>query len=413
MHGRTSAEAARGSLRPPAAGPARRFTIAAAAAVFVAVGLAGLGAGPGAGAARADADLDRWVEWHVRRATQLDAEGRQAEASEEWVAVARLRPTDLRSISRAAVALVEYAAGPSRTPQRTDAEYQAIERLIVEAMRLRGAHDPGIAYTIGRLRFADGDYEKAEDMLGQAVRRGFDPVRARLWHGRAVISDATRLVGDAGNVDLAVRRLLGTIQSDPSHPDILAARINLALAYRARGEQVLGAQILEEVLRGAPWNARAHLALAETYADLQRREDSAAQYKLARETATAREDGLYTGTKVLIAALRSEAQVLLRYDDLDACARVVQQFLQLQPEAPFGIYIQGMILLRRGDAAGAVVPLRRARRLDRDNRAIGEALIQALTLVGEDAEAESVRREVLEREQRRELERKARGSQPR
>lgn len=360
-----------------------------------------------AGDARADAERDRWVEWHRRRAMNLDAEGRALEATEEWVAVARLLPDDPRAATRAAVSMIELIAEPPNQPKPTDREYQAAEALIRSAIRNGALHDPALAYAIGRLRFADGKYDTAERMLGTAVRRGYDPVRALLWHGRAVISDSARVMTEsAQGTDIAVERLRRLIEGQPNHPDLLAARINLATAYKTRGEHVLAEQSLLEVLRTADWAARAHLALAEVYAEQDRRDEARAAYRRARDTAAARDDGIYTGRDVLIAVLRSESFALLGQNDLDAAERSAKQYLELERDSGDAYYVLGMVELRRGQPDKAVPLLRRAKRLQGTRTQLLSALIQALTLTNQKDEAEQVQAELDDLRRREEEERR-------
>ncbi|MCE9638515.1 MAG: hypothetical protein K8T90_22670, partial [Planctomycetes bacterium] len=206
--------------------------------------LAALGCAVGVGGALAaeraygDADQARWADWHRKRAIRLEAEGRRGEAVEEWHALTLIDPTDVGAAVRAAVAMVTVICEPPAEPKPTDPTYQVAEQLIREAVGRGAVHDPALAFAMGRLSFADGNYKDAQDMLGFAHRRGYDPAQSRLWHWRSVVSATSGLL-DKGENDMAIARLERMLKDDPQHPDAPAAKINLATAYSRRGEHVL------------------------------------------------------------------------------------------------------------------------------------------------------------------------------
>lgn len=349
-----------------------------------------------ADAAFADADQARWIEWHRRRAVRLEAEGRRPEAVEDWRALVSLEPADSAVAVRAAVAMVNVICDPPAEPKRTDPTYMAAEQLIREAVRRGAVHDPSLAFAIGRLRFADGNYKDAQDMLGFARRRGYDPARARLWHGRAVVSDTLRLL-DKGDSDEAIRRLERLLKDDPDHPDAPAAKINLATSYSRRGEHVLAERILTDLIAASPWNARAHLVLGQTYMALSRFDEAAASFRTAMDRAQEREDGIYTGRAIHSDALLAAATMELRRGELETCQSQAEQFLQIQRDSPDGIYLLGMVALRRGgkdNLLEAARLLRKANRLAPKTKVVLANLVQTLSELGEAEESQTFQKEL-------------------
>lgn len=349
-----------------------------------------------ASGAHADAEADRWADWHRARALRLEAEARRSEAVEEWMALTRLRPHDRDAAVRASVAIVELIAEPPRQPRPTDTQYLAARELIAEAMRRGAAHDPALAYAIGRLEFATGGYMQAERLLAIARRRGFDPARSRVWYYRAVVSDTGRLL-EAGDFDFAAGRLERAIREYPGHPDELAAMINLATAKRRLSEHAVAEKLLLDVIAKHPWAARAHLALGQVYTELMRYDEAIAALNQAMERSREREDGLYTGQAVLVEALLWAAATELRRGALDAAERYTTQYETFQRDSPDAMFLHGTIALRRGskeDVAEAVRQLRRAVRLVPDRREFLARLIEALHEAGEEAEAEEYRRKL-------------------
>lgn len=351
--------------------------------------------------ARADAERDRWVDWHRLRALRLDAEGRVVEAAEEWRAVAVLLPDDLHAAAKAAVSLVEVICSRETPPRREDPAYRAAEDLIRESVRRGGTHDPALAYAIGRLRYVDGDFENAEKMLGIARRRGFDPARARLWHYRATIADAKRLIEEK-YPDTAVRQLEAVLKDYPDHPDRLAALIDLALAWRMRGEHVLAEKSLLEAIQDSPWAARVHLTLGQVYSDQGRWDEAESALRSALERAQESDDQVYTGPQVYQDALFVITGMERKRGNLEAAERYARTLLDLRKDDPEIIASLGAVLKERAQLMGAEEParravleeatllLRRACRMERGRAEFANRLAEVLTLLGETEEATRV-----------------------
>ena len=343
-----------------------------------------------AGAARADEALDRYLEWHRRRAWTLFAEGRLEENVEDWGALARLQTDNEHAAARAAVALVELACDPPNEPKPTDSVYRTVEDLIREGTSRGGIHDPALAYAIGRLRFADGDYMNAQAMLGIARRRGFDPIRARLWHARAVVSDTTRLL-EIGDIDECIRRLERVLADFPDHPDLIAVKLNLANAYRRRGEHVLSEKLLLEIIETDPWVARAHLGLAQTYTELSRYDEAWTEFRATLDRAQEKDDGKYTGRKVYTDALLWIAAMELRRGDAVECEKWARQYLDLKKDNADGLYFLGAALALKGGRENleeAARTLRRSNRIAGDRKDILGRLIEVLQQLGKTDEVD-------------------------
>jgi tetratricopeptide (TPR) repeat protein len=243
-------------------------------------------------------------------------------------------------------------------------------------------------------------------MLGFARQRGFDPIRTRLWHYRAVIDDTPRLL-EKGESDDAIRRLERVVRDFPDHPEVLLGRIRLAISYRRRGEHVVAEKQLTELLAQEGWCARAHLALAEVYGDLSRWDEATASYRAAMDRAQEREDGIYTGRGVFAEAVLSAAYSDLRRGELDSCAARTKQIEALRPESPDVYFLTGSIALRRGgdeNLREGVRNLRRALRLASGQTEILGPLISALTQLGETEEAEGYRKQLEAIQERKRLE---------
>lgn len=407
-------------LRPDSLlGPARRRSgtmgrmrsTLRAAVLFVTAAAVVVGAGdaPAAG----DAAQQRWIDWHRARAARLLAEGRLPEAVEDLRVLTHLLPDDPDPPTQAAIAMVEQICEPPAEPTEDDPLVATVNSLIRTAVQRGAMHDPGIAYAIGRLRFALGDYKVAQRMLAIASRRGFDPIRARLWHYRAVVSDTQRLLSETV-YDVAKSRLEDVMRESPEHPNRLAARLNLASVYRKRTDYVIAEDMLKKLVAEEPWMARAHLALGQCYVDLSRNDEAAECLRNAIERSQERDDGgLFSGRAVLLDALLWTTILETRRGDLDAATAALDRFAALRKDTPDEPFLRGTILLRRGGAENAQEAarlLRRCRRMDPARREFYPRLIEALNVIGEVAEAEEYQKELAKMDaarQARDAERRA------
>lgn len=315
--------------------------------------------------AGADAARDRWVQWHRTRALRLEAEGRQPDAVEEWVALSRLLPADTDAAVRAAVSMVEVVLDPSGTTNPGDDPYRTAEELVRIAVQRGAVFDPAVAYAIGRLRLAERDYATSLRMLDFARVRGYEPIRTKFWHYRAAAFRSREMIAE-GSAALVVPLLERCIRDVPGHPDEPAVRIFLGNAYCATGKLAEAETALAEIVAATPWAARAHLSLGDVYAARGKYAEADAAYRVARARSLERDDGFFTGRGVMQETVLAQAKLELLRKDLPACERIVRSYLELAKDAPEGLHLLAVVLIERGgekDLREAAKLLRQARRL--------------------------------------------------
>ena len=346
-------------------------------------------------AAPAGETAESWARWSRERAAFLERWGQYEEAVEEWMVVARLVPEAVEPYSRAAVLAVD--AGVLRGKElRVDSEDARVATQCVQRGVLRGGQgDAGLAYAIGRLRFAEGRWGTAWKMLGDAKQWGFDPIRARYWYYRASVNRAGELV-DVGRSEEAVAALTALLREYPGHPDERFAKILLAGGHRGMQEPGIARKILEEMLRAEPAAADVHYVLAMLLAD-QGQLDEAQKHLLdamAEATATYA-DQTYRNALLKLCDLQLKQG---RIADAEASAATLQTLAKDDAETLFRL---ARVKQAREDLAAAIPLYRRVVRLLPDSLETLANLQQALYQVGEADEADEVGRRAAEIRNRR------------
>ncbi len=327
---------------------------------------------------------ESWVEWHRVRAEKLLAEGLIEETIEELFAQASLMPDGVEPLGRAAVLAVEFDHLQGRTLQPRTQMYAIADRAIREAVARGGTGDAAVTYAVGRLRMADQHWGTAWRTLGQALDRGFDPVRGRYWYFQAIVNRSAALI-DSMRPQKAMDDLQQLLREQPNHPGAEMARINLAAAHRVLDERAESERLIHEILRTNPNSAPAHRLLGMLYYDEGRNEDALQELRrtaaLSKPTAA---DPMFTD------ALLRQADALLRLEKLDDAEDVTRRFLVLRKDDPAGMLRMGQVARARGESREAVRWLRRAARRKSDSLSTLVHLKSALTEAGETADAEEV-----------------------
>lgn len=357
---------------------------AAALAAFLALGATARG-----GETTAD-----WVRWSRERAESLERDGRAEDAIEEWAAMAQIDPRNPEPIVRAAVLAVETPEFRGHELVPGTPMFRHAERFVRLGVARGAFVQPGLAYVVGRLRFAEGRWADSWRAFSDAKQLGFDPVRARHWHYRAAVNRAAAFI-DAGRPQEAMDELTALRAAQPGHPDEPYLLVDLASAKFRMMEPEVAKTILDEVIARTPGNADAHYLRAYILLEQGQLEEAVTRFRETLTHATAS-----YSDRVHRNGLLRLSEALLKLDRLDEAEKTIQQVLDLENDDPDALFTLGRVRHARRDLDGAVKLYRRVARLTPDSLTRLVALKQVLHQLGETEEADEVGRRITEIQKR-------------
>lgn len=329
---------------------------------------------------------DDWYRFSERFAEHLRESGRIRESIEEVFACGALHTDEMDLLADAAVLFIEFGA-QQPTGIRPGSEYQRIaDDLIRAAVGRGGEGDPRLAYAIGRIRFAAVDWATAYRMFREAREQNWEPSRVDPWYYRAVVNRSPLLI-DAMRIDEAVAQIQEVLAEQPGHPEEMAARINLAVAFRRRDERVVSEKILRELVEAYPNQAQPWNTLGQVLFDQGRLEEALEAFRNAIALASA-------AGQPYEEALVSMAHVLYKLGRTEDSERATQNFLKLKRDAPGGLYLMALLERDKGNTIEAVRILRRAHRIAPRDQGILTLLQQVHYERNEFDEAEEIEKQL-------------------
>jgi tetratricopeptide (TPR) repeat protein len=199
-------------------------------------------------------------------------------------------------------------------------------------------------------------------------------------------------------IDEAVEQLTAVIEEQPNHPEELAAKVNLAVAYRRRDERVMSEKILRKLLEKYSGNAQPWNTLGQVLFDQGRLEEALEAFRNAISLASA-------SGQPYEEALVSLAHVLYKLGRTEESERATENFLKLKRDAPGGLYLMALLERDKGNTLEAVRILRRANRIAPNDHGILTLLQQVHYERNEfeDAEEIEAKLERLNKEMRSQL----------
>jgi tetratricopeptide (TPR) repeat protein len=359
-----------------------------------------------AAVASADETTESWVRYSRARAEHLERIGAPDDAAEEWLALGQLLPDDVGPAARAAVLAVDVMTRRGKDMNPGSPSFKLAEMCVKEGVARGGQGDAALAYSIGRLGFAEGKWGVAWRSLGQAKDWGFDPVRARYWHYRAAVNRSLLLV-ETGRAQEAVDELRDLRAAMPGHPEENKLLVNLATALWRVQDVQSSTKILDELIAKSPGSADAYLVHGLILADQGDLEGAQKRLRTAMLHASAS-----YGDKVYRDALLHLSEVEVKRGRLDEAAAAATQFLALSKDDPDGLYAMGVVLKARNDLPGALKKFRQAARLKPDSLATLANLKNVLSQVGEQAEADEIGKRIEQIHKRRAQEIRDEGGSP-
>ena len=341
-----------------------------------------------AAVASAEETTGSWDAWCRTRSEELERMGQFEDAIEELLCLARLHPGDVAPLSRAAVLAVDAPQIRGKELRKGTPAFALVEQCVREAVTRWGHGDAGLAYVIGRMKFAEGNWATAWKMFGQARDTGFDPAIARFWHYRAAVNRAAMQI-DAGRLQDAIDDLDGLLRALPGHPDEDSLLINLAAAHHRFQEPDVALALLKRVLDRSPERSEAHYLWGVVLAEQGKLDESLNRLREAMSRAPATPD-----SRTYRDALLKIIDVQIKLDKVDDAEASANQYLAIAKDSPEGIYARGRVRQAKNDLDGALLDFRRAARMLPDSVDTLVNLKQTLHLLGENDEADAVGRRI-------------------
>src|SRR5262245_38504760 len=131
---------------------------------------------------------DAWMSWSRRFAESLEAKGRFDDAIDEWIALSRMTPYDIRPLAHAAVLAVDTPDMRGEELYLGSRNVRVAESCIREGLARGVRNDPWLNYALGRIRFAEKKWGPAWRLFSEAMEMGYDPVVVRYWYYRAAVN---------------------------------------------------------------------------------------------------------------------------------------------------------------------------------------------------------------------------------
>jgi tetratricopeptide (TPR) repeat protein len=339
-----------------------------------------------------------WAKWIREHAERLERDSLVDDATEEWIALASLVPDDPMPLARVAVLQVDAPVRIGQALEPQTERFKVAARACGDAVDHRwGQGDPALAYAIGRLRYAEGEWDASFKLLKQAKEWGFDPVRSRFWYYRAAVNRAAGLT-EIGEADKAVNELSALLKEQPGHPDERSLLVNLASAHRLNQEPAPAIAILEKEIKANPGDAEAHYVYALILID---------QGRLAEAENRLRETLLraqQSSPKTYRDALLRLCEVEISRNRLPEAEQAAQQYLELAKDDAYGLYAMGRVRQAKGELESALKLYRRAAsRLPKALDLLSN-LKQVLFQLGESAEADAIGKRIREIQESRQHE---------
>jgi tetratricopeptide (TPR) repeat protein len=349
-----------------------------------------------AAVAAAEETTSSWEKWSRERADALVRQGSFEEAIEELNAVARLRPSDVKPLSRAAVLAVEADQVRGKELATGSPLFSLADRMVQEAVPRWGQSDPGLAYAVGRLRYVQRDWGRSWRMLRQAKETGFDPLLSRFWYYRAVVNRSVMLIDQQRFIE-AKDSLAEMAVAMPEHPQRNFLEINLAASHRGLDEPEEAMKLLRTVLERTPDIASAHYQWGLILARQGRLEEAVSRLREAMRYASASSDrGTFRNALLQL----GDAELKMgKPDDADATAK---QALAMDRDDPEALFLQGRVFQDKNDLDHALPLYRRVARLRPDALETLEKLAQVLYQLGLKDEADEVRHKIDDLRRKRE-----------
>lgn len=185
--------------------------------------------------------LPTYWDAHRNRAWSLMILNRPSEAVEVFKRLTSVDPADIRALGGLGDSL--YQCG--RWREAADAY-----RLLIKAL----PEDPDARNGLGASLIELGDFDAAEPLLQEAVR--LRPDFASAWHNLGLIAQKR------SKPDEAIAAFRQAVAADPNFAPALSKLRDVLLAQGRKDEAVAE---IQTVLKRAPANPLAHLALANTY----------------------------------------------------------------------------------------------------------------------------------------------------
>lgn len=220
-------------------------------------------------------------------------------------------------------------------------------------------------YDEGLTAAVKGDLSRAVSCFEKAIR--LDNTMATAYH------QLGKCYARLGRHKKAITLLSQVIQK---RPDLVAARLDLGHALNGLGEPQAARRHFEAVLASEPANTKALLGVAESDARAGQWE-SALKFAELAQTAGGQN---YATLMVLGRAAKHMGQAEVSVRSLSRADKVIEKYLETNPEKPEGHYLRGEIAVELGNDAAALNHYREAEKFaqpDRAYLAYGESFTMA------------------------------------